>query len=125
MHIQPDPSEFLAAVSDGGGQIRPQAVCDRLCITMEQLAEAVGVSSETLTQGGRMSTPTAPARLRDMADVIGRVRQAAGSEHAALVWCQSQNLPGFGDLTAEDLVKTGRADAVCAYLTDIEHGGYA
>lgn len=125
MHIQTDASEFLAAVSDASGRIQAQALCKRLGITVEQLAESIGVSEETLTEVGRASSPTTQARLRDLAEIIGRVRRAAGSELSAFAWYQSQNLPGFGDLTAEDLVKTGRAGAVRRYLSDIEHGGYA
>jgi len=34
-------------------------------------------------------------------------------------------LPSFGDKTAEDLVKEGRAAAVKAYLSRIAEGGFA
>jgi hypothetical protein len=43
----------------------------------------------------------------------------------AFAWYRSQPLPPFGDQTAEDLVKEGRAEAVKTYLNRIALGGCA
>tara|TARA_Y100000031_G_C8064601_1_gene312234 strand:- start:398 stop:526 length:129 start_codon:yes stop_codon:yes gene_type:complete len=42
-----------------------------------------------------------------------------------VAWFRSQPLPSFGDKTAEDLAKEGRAEAVKTYLGRIAGGGYA
>ena len=49
----------------------------------------------------------------------------AGSAEQAWSWYQTQALPSFGDLTAEELVKQGRLDAVKRYLSCVEIGGFA
>ncbi len=43
----------------------------------------------------------------------------------AFSWFRSQPLASFGDKTAEDLVKEGRAQAVKEYLSRVAEGGYA
>lgn len=43
----------------------------------------------------------------------------------AFAWYRAQPLPSFGDRTAEDLVKEGRAEAVRRHLARIAAGGYA
>ena len=45
--------------------------------------------------------------------------------YRAFAWFRSQPLPSFGDKTAEDLVKEGRAEDVKKYLSRIADGGYA
>lgn len=80
---------------------------------------------ETLTQTGGHYSATAQVRFRDLVEIVGRVRQAAGSDAAAFAWYGLPSLPGFDALTDEDMVRGGRADAVRAYLADIGHGGYA
>lgn len=65
------------------------------------------------------------ARLRDTTEIINRVTRWSGSVGRAFAWFRSEPLPSFGDKTAEDLVKEGRAQAVKDYLTRIAEGGYA
>jgi hypothetical protein len=72
-----------------------------------------------------VTTPAPQTRLRDTAEIMSRVQGWAGSEAAAFAWYRSQPLPGFGNQTAEDLVKAGRAGAVKRYLAEIDGGGYA
>ncbi len=64
-------------------------------------------------------------RLREVLEILNRVEPWAGSPLAAYAWYRSQGLPGFGDMTAEQLVTQGHADAVRDYLDAIADGGYA
>ena len=72
-----------------------------------------------VTPSRRQRELTAPAtqgRLRDVhRDHRRRVLPWAGSVPHAFAWYRAQPLPSFGDQTAEDLVKAGRAEAVKAY----------
>ena len=43
----------------------------------------------------------------------------------AFAWFRAQPLPSFGDKTAENLVKEGRAQAVKDYLSRIAEGSFA
>lgn len=58
-------------------------------------------------------------------DVIAQVLPWAGSPEQAWTWYQTQPLPSFGDLTAEELVKQGKFEAVKRYLSRVGSGGYA
>jgi hypothetical protein len=70
--------------------------------------------------------PEGPPRKLSEAevDIILRVVDWAGSLEQAWAWYRTQPLPGFGDLTADELVKQGRADAVRTYLDCIGTGGF-
>jgi hypothetical protein len=60
-----------------------------------------------------------------MVEIINRIRGWAGTPEVAFAWYRSQPIPAFGDLTAEDLVRQGRAEAVKRHLTRIAAGGFA
>ena len=64
-------------------------------------------------------------RLRETVEIVNRVSDWCGGPTQPFAWFRSQPLPSFGDLTAEDLLKAGRADALKAYLGRVAHGGYA
>jgi hypothetical protein len=58
-------------------------------------------------------------------EVINRILPWTGNEFHAYAWYRSEGLPEFGGLTAEQLVKHGRMDAVRTYLNHTSEGGYA
>lgn len=115
---------FLTAVMNGG-LVQPAMLSDRLGINSSQLAVMLGVSRDAISKRARLASPAVQAKLRDVAEIINRVLPWAGSEATAYAWYRSQPLPSFGDLTAQDLVSAGRAEAVKAYLSRIAAGGYA
>ena len=65
------------------------------------------------------------ARLRDTVEIIHRAARWTGSVGHAFAWFRAQPLPSFGDKTAENLVKEGRAQAVKDYLSRIAEGSFA
>lgn len=60
-----------------------------------------------------------------MVEVINCILPWTGSVPMAFAWLRSQPLPSFGDLTAVDPVKAGRAEAVRRHQPRIAEGGYA
>ena len=72
----------------------------------------------------KTTVPTTILR-RDTVEILNRVSHWCGGPLQASAWFRSQPLPSFGDLTAEDLLKTGRTAALRAYLSRIAEGGYA
>ena len=118
-------TEFLNDVIEDDGRVRTDRLSDRLRVTKMQLAAAAGLSRDAVSKSARLGSPATQARLRDMAEILNRIRPWAGSVEAAFAWYRSQPLPAFGDLTAEDLVKQGRAEAVKRHLSRIAAGGYA
>jgi inorganic triphosphatase YgiF len=116
---------FLSDMAPDGGLIRAEQLSKRLHITRAELAIVLGLSRDSVSKATRVRSPATQAKLRDMVEIINRVRGWAGSPQQAFAWYRSQCLPSFGDQTAEALVKEGRAEAVKRYLDRIAVGGYA
>ncbi|EGV18414.1 antitoxin Xre/MbcA/ParS toxin-binding domain-containing protein [Thiocapsa marina] len=119
------PAELLTDVVTDEGMIATDRLAERLRITKTELALATGLSRDAVSKRSRLRSRQTQARLRDTVEIINRVTDWAGSAGRAFAWFRSQPLPSFGDKTAEDLVKEGRAEAVKAYLSRIADGGYA
>jgi hypothetical protein len=116
---------FLDETSADTGLIAADRLSNLLRITRGELATALGLSRDAISKSTRVGSPTTQARLRDMVEIINRVRVWAGTPQQAFAWYRSQPLPSFGDQTAEALVKEGRAEAVKRHLDRIAVGGYA
>ena len=115
---------FLAQISNGT-EVEPQALARQLRISQGELAATLGMSRDAVSKRARIASSAVQARLRDMTEILNRVLPWAGNPLAAYAWYRSQSLPSFGDMTAEELVRGGRANDVRAYLGRIATGGYA
>ena len=117
---------FLDAVMSREGAVRPDQLVDLLRVTKTELALASGLSREAVSKTTRLASPATQTRLREVAEIINRVLPWCGqSVPQAFAWSRSQPLPAFGDQTAEDLVRHGRAEHVLGYLAGLAAGGYA
>ncbi len=96
-----------------------------LQVSRQELAQASGLSRDAVSKTARLNAPATLARLRDFVEILNHATAWAGSIQHAYAWYRAQPLPSFGDQTAEDLVKQGRAEAVKTYLSRIAVGGYA
>lgn len=117
--------DFLSDVVSPDGVITTDRLAEELRITKAELANASGLSRDAVSKVSRLRAQATQARLRDVVEIINRVLPWAGSVQQAFAWYRAQPLPSFGDQTAEDLVKEGRAEAVKRYLSRIAVGGYA
>lgn len=117
-------STFASAVTSDG-EIEIDTMASALRVTRLELASAAGLSRDAVTKTSRKSSRATQARLRDVIEILRRVQGWAGSAAQAYAWYRAQPLPSFGDRTAEDLVKEGRAEAVKTYLSRIAVGGHA
>ncbi len=116
---------FMAEILDPDGRIETGRLAHRLHVSKAELAVASGLSRDAVSKTARRTAPATQTRLRDVAEIVARVLPWAGSLPQAFAWYRAQPLPSFGDRTAEDLVKEGRAEAVKGYLSRIAVGGYA
>lgn len=116
---------FLQQVISDEGFIAANSLAKALRISQQDLAEATGLSRDSVSKTVRCKSRSTQARLRDTVEIINRVAEWSGGVGRAFAWFRSQPLPSFGDKTAEDLVKEGRAEAVKTYLARIADGGYA
>ncbi|MFB1486974.1 MULTISPECIES: antitoxin Xre/MbcA/ParS toxin-binding domain-containing protein [Thiocapsa] len=119
------PAELLSEVITEQGLIATDRLAEVLHITKTELAKATGLSRDAVSKRDRREARQTQTRLRDTVEIINRVTSWTGSPGRAFAWFRSQPLPSFGDRTAEDLVKDGRAQAVKDYLSRIAEGGYA
>jgi uncharacterized protein (DUF2384 family) len=119
------PAELLSDVITEQGLIATDRLAEVLHITKTELAKATGLSRDAVSKRDRREARQTQTRLRDTVEIINRVTSWTGSPGRAFAWFRSQPLPSFGDRTAEDLVKDGRAQAVKDYLSRIAEGGYA
>ena len=122
MNIQ---SFALSDVMAADGSVETGLLSLRLKVSKIELAAAAGLSRDAVSKTARLHAPATQGRLRDMVEIIARVLPWAGSVPQAFAWYRAQPLPSFGDQTAEDLVKEGRAEVVKIYLARIATGGYA
>jgi transcriptional regulator with XRE-family HTH domain len=118
-------ANLIQSVITQDGYIAANSLAKVLHITQHDLAEVTGLSRDSISKSVRVKSKATQTRLRDTVEIINRVSEWSGSPGRAFAWFRSQPLPSFGDKTAEDLVKEGRADAVKAYLSRIADGGYA
>ena len=59
------------------------------------------------------------------AEILELIEAWTGSYAQAVAWYDTEPLPSFGNVTAATLARSGRADAVRAYIERIADGGYA
>tara|TARA_R110001583_G_scaffold193295_1_gene361352 strand:+ start:2458 stop:2856 length:399 start_codon:yes stop_codon:yes gene_type:complete len=118
-------SQFLKKVYEADGLVSLDYLTTVLHLNKGELAPAFGLSRDALSKQKRMSANRTQKRLGHVVQILNRVLPWTGSVASAWAWYRSQPLPGFGDLTAEQLVKDGYSQAVLDYLEEIANGGYA
>jgi uncharacterized protein (DUF2384 family) len=116
---------LIITFMDGSGAIAIERVADSFGMSKSQLAETIGLARESLYKAARNRTPKTQTRLKEMLEIISRVRDWAGGKEQAMAWYRAQPIPAFGGRTAEALVKDGKAGAVRDYLDHLAVGGFA
>lgn len=99
------------------------SLMERLRIDKKQLGEMTGLPLKSLSQNPLKDE--AHDRLEKVVHIFDYVEPWTGSADQALAWYRSTPIPSFGRRTAEELVKSGYADAVIINLQRTALGGYA
>lgn len=107
------------------GTVNLDLLVDMVRLSRTDLASVLGMSRDAVSKSARLRSNTSQRKLRDLVEILLRVSPWAGSLPQAFAWFTSQPLPSFGQQTAADLFREGRADAVKAYVSRIAVGGYA
>ncbi len=115
---------FLAKGYGRDGMIAVDELVKQLHVNKTELAAAAGLPRDAVSKKSRLGSLRTQRRLGEIVEIINRVIPWTGTVQAAFAWYRSQPLPSFGGLTAEDLVKAGRGEAVRAYLSRVAVGGY-
>lgn len=116
---------FYTKVMDQKGFVLVARLAAELRTTAADLAITVGLPKEAVSKSARQVSEKTQMRLRELAEIINHAASFAGSFPAALAWYRSQPIPGFGERTAEAMVKEGYAEAVRQYLDHVALGGFA
>jgi len=116
---------FVTHFIDKAGIVDVGRVADAFRMTKGQLAETVGLGTATVTKAERRTAPRTQSRVREMLEIVSRIRDWAGGETQAMAWYRSQPIPALDGRTPEALVKAGEAGAVRDYLDHLALGGYA
>lgn len=117
--------QFLTGFFDQSGIIDVDRVADAFRMTKGQLAESVGLGTATIGKAERRTAPRTQSRVREMLEIVSRIRDWAGGDAQAMAWYRSQPLPALNGRTPEALVKAGEAAAVRDYLDTLALGGFA
>lgn len=123
--VQGEGAGFVTHFLDGGGIVDMERVAEMFRMTKGQLAETVGLGAATIGKAERRSGPRAQSRVREMLEIVARIRDWAGGETQAMAWYRSQPIPALDGRTPEALVKAGQAGAVRDYLDHLALGGFA
>lgn len=99
-------------------------------ISLDRFSAALGVkrSSMAVLTGVHRNTLRNPAserlqdRMREMIRVITKTATVTGDLSKALYWFRNEPIVDYGHKTAAQLIAEGHADAVMAYLGDLENG---
>jgi hypothetical protein len=116
---------FLDQVISRDGLVEPDQLSLVRRVTEGGLAAASSLSRDAVSRTRRLRSQATQTRLLELAEIINRILPWCGSVSRAFAWYRSQPIPAFGDQTAEELVRAGRAEHLGSYLAEIVVGGYA
>lgn len=107
------------------GAFSPDRIAEGLRTTRAEIAATLGLGRDAFSRRERVQAVKTQTRLREMVEILNRIEPQAGSPLAAYAWFRSEPLPGFGGMTADQLLREGRADMVRAHLDRVMAGGFA
>ncbi|MFI0849070.1 hypothetical protein [Mesorhizobium sp. IMUNJ 23232] len=99
--------------------ISPKRLSKVLGVKIASLAELTGVHRNTLRNP---SSERLQGRMREMVKVITAATELAGDIDKAIYWYRNEPIADYGHRTAAELVAEGHAEAVLAYIRDLENG---
>lgn len=108
-----------------GAQFEPQKIAAVLRTSAEEIAMTVGLSKDALQRRTRIHSDKTQRRLRELVEVLNKVKWRFGSELMAYAWYRSEPLAGFDGRTAMQLVQEGKAQQVLEYIDAVDAGIHA
>ena len=99
--------------------ISPQRLSKALGVKVASLADLTGVHRNTLRNP---SSERLQGRMREMVKVITAATELTGDIDKAIYWYRNEPIADYSHRTAAELVAEGHAEAVLAFLRDLENG---
>jgi hypothetical protein len=107
------------------GFFAPAKIAHFLKTTKDDIALSAGLGRDAVQRRERVRSAKTQKRLREMVEVINKVEPRFGSPIMAYAWYRSEPLPGFSGWTAMQLIQSGRANDVLAYVDAVDAGVFA
>jgi len=106
------------------GLVVPGELADALDITKSELSATVGISRDSVYRRSRVASRRTQEHLNLLVRILEKVLPWTSHPRIAYAWYRSQRIPSLGGRTAEELVASGRGEAVERYLSRIGDGGF-
>lgn len=106
--------------SPGQPLIAPERFAAAMHLRQQDLAQLARVHRTTVAEAP--TNAKLQAFMRDTLRVLSAAMGAAGDRDRAIFWYRNTPIPEFQHQTAEQLVSTGKTNAVVSYLLSIEAG---
>ncbi|WP_318495669.1 hypothetical protein [Photobacterium leiognathi] len=115
----------LKSIVSKDGEIATDCLAKALSIDLDKLASLIGVPHLFLVEPDLISTPQCQIKLNNFAKIMYFTVHWSGSALHACTWYCTEPLAEFGGITAEQLFKQERYDALMHYFAHLRSGGYA
>ena len=99
--------------------ISPKRLSKALGVKVANLAQLTGVHRNTLRNP---ASERLQGRMREMVKVISAATELTGDVDKAIYWYRNEPIADYDYCTAAELVADGQAEAVLAFLRDLENG---
>ena len=99
--------------------ISPVRFSQVLGVKVIALAELTGVHRNTLRNP---ASERLQLKMREMVKVISAAAELTADIEKAIYWYRNEPIADYDHCTAAELVANGHADAVLAYIRDLENG---
>ncbi len=106
------------------GTVEPERLREVFRVSNKEIAGMLGRPEDTISKRARAMAPGTRRRLREVVEILTRVKPWSGTRFYAYARYRSQEILAFGT-TAEQMVRLGHADAVKRYIERITLGDHA
>jgi hypothetical protein len=107
------------------GFFAPGKIARELRTTSEDVAQSAGLGRDAVQRKERVRSDRTQRRLREMVEILNKVTPRFGSMLISYAWYRSEPLAGFSGQTPMQLVLSGRASEVLAYVDAVDAGVHA
>ena len=118
-------SIFLDNITNKDGLLIPDEIAKQFHVPIDDIAHLTGLNKTSLKSDILYQSNTIQSQLRKMVAVINHVLPWSDNCQQAYNWYRKEPIPSLGNITAMELVKQGKYNAVTKYLERIEKGGFS
>ena len=115
----------IAALANDRGLFDPAKIAKPLRTTVSELADSLGLGLDAVQRKERVGSVKVQTRLREFVELLNIMEPRMGGPLMAYAWLRSEPLSGYGNWTALELVRRGRASEVHEWIESVDAGIYA